>query len=116
MEYYLANDLRKDIARKGDFITLVNFNNLQVRVPGKYDAYIRPIHYISDDELGLAMLTIVNNSFGLMPDDLMSVTAREFGFKRTGGNIAVALQRVYKDLLKTGKIKEVDGKVTFVTN
>lgn len=116
VDYYLRMSFSRDVVRKGEFLTLSNFDNLQVRVPGENDTYVRPIEFISDNELGLAMLTIVNNSFGLMPDDLMSITAREFGFKRTGENIAVALRRVYKNLLKSGKIKEIDGKVALMTN
>jgi very-short-patch-repair endonuclease len=115
MEYYLRNELRKDIVRKGDFITLTNFNHLQVRIPGEYDNYVRPIGYISDDELELAVLTIVNDSFGLMPDDLLNVTARELGYKRTGENISASLRRVYKKLLKGGKIREIEGKVALTT-
>lgn len=116
MEYYLRNDLRKDIVRKGDFITLSNFDNLKVRIPGEYDTYVRPIGYISDDELELAVLTIINDSFGLTPDDLLSVTARELGYKRMGENISSSLHRIYEKLLKNGKIKEVDGKVVLAVS
>ncbi len=45
------------------------------------------------------------------PDELFIVSAREFGFKRTGENITTSLQSVYKPMLKNGEITEVDSKV-----
>ena len=70
-----------------------------------------PIIYICDDELALAMKTIVQHSFGITPDDLFIVTAREFGFKRTGENIISSLRKVYQQMLRNGDVGEVDGKV-----
>ena len=57
------------------------------------------------------MTTIVRKSFGVTPDDLFVVTAREFGYKRTGENITSTLRRVYKAALDSKKLKEIDGKV-----
>ncbi len=114
--YYLNNDLHTEIVRKGDFITVLGFDDLQVRIPDESDTYIRPIEFISDDEIGLAILTLIENSFGLTPDDLLVETARKFGFKRTGENIGNALRRVYQSLSDSGKIKEIDGKAAIVNN
>ena len=63
------------------------------------------------EELALAMKTIAQHSFGITPDDLFIVTAREFGFKRTGENIIYSLRKVYQQMLKNGEVTEVDGKV-----
>ena len=57
------------------------------------------------------MKTIALHSFGITPDDLFIVTARELGFKRTGENIIYSLRKVYHQMLKNGEITEVDGKV-----
>ena len=78
------------------------------------DDYLRPIAYICDKELALAMKTIALHSFGITPDDLFIVTAREFGFKRTGENIIYSLRKVYQQMLKNGEVTEVDGKVNVV--
>ncbi len=67
--------------------------------------------YICDEELALAMKVIVTNSYGITPDDLFIVAAREFGFKRTGENIITSLQSVYKTMLKSNEITELNGKV-----
>lgn len=103
--------LAETIDRKGDFITMKDFDQLQVRVPNEDDGYVRPIAYISDEELGKAMRQIAKRSYGITPDDLFIATAREFGFKRTGENIVSALRAAYDKMLSNGKVKEIDGKV-----
>lgn len=108
----LLASLRETIEVKDNFICFKNFENLTVRIPQNGSEYLRPINYISDDELLLAMTIIVKKSFGITPDDLFIVTAREFGYKRTGENITSTLRRVYQAALVSKKLKEVDGKVT----
>ena len=70
--------------------------------------------YICDEELALAMKTIAQHSFGITPEDLFVVTAREFGFKRMGDNIVYSLRKVYEQILNNGEVTEVDGKVNVV--
>lgn len=105
--WYLAEDIK----RNGDFITMKDFDQLQVRTPNEEDGYIRPITQISDEEIGKAMMIIAKNSYGITPEDLIVTTAREFGYKRTGENIVYSLRNVYDNLLAVGKAKEIDGKV-----
>ena len=85
-----------------------------MRIPNPNDVYMRPIAYICNEDLALAMKTIAQHSFGITPDDLFIVTAREFGFKRTGENIIHSLRKVYQQILKNGEVTEVDGKVQIV--
>ena len=105
--YYLSDTIKQE----KDFVTLTDFDNLQVRIPSHTDGYIRPIVNISDDELALAMATIVNHSFGITPEDLFMETTHVFGFKRMGESIVLSLRRVYNDMLANGQFKEIDGKV-----
>lgn len=107
-KHYLKGKISVD---KKKFVRIAGFNDIRVRVPNPEDDYIRPIAYICDEELALAMKVIVTNSYGITPDDLFIVAAREFGFKRTGENITTSLQRVYKAMLKNNEITEIDGKV-----
>ena len=103
--------LRDMITEVDYFVRLKDFADVKVRVPNPDDDYLRPITYICDEELALAMKTIAQHSFGITPDDLFVVTAREFGFKRTGENITNSLRKVYQQMLKNGEVTEVDGKV-----
>ncbi len=96
---------------KNEFVRIKDFTDIKVRIPNPDDDYLRPITYICDEELALAMKTIAQHSFGITPDDLFVVTAREFGFKRTGENIINSLRNVYKQMLYSNEIIEIDGKV-----
>lgn len=112
IKYIFRNYLKDMISEDKDgFIRIKDFKDIKVRIPNPNDDYIRPITYICDEELALAMKTIVQHSFGIMPDDLFIVTAREFGFKRTGENIICSLHKVYQQMLKRKEIVEVEGKV-----
>ena len=113
VNYYFRNHLKGVIKKEGDFVSLIDFNDIKVRIPKSPDD-TRPIEYISDDELALALTTIASHSFGITPNDLITETARVYGFKRTGGKISAALQKVYNQLLTTGRIKEIDGKVNVI--
>ena len=106
--YHLKGMITKD---KNDFVMIKDFTDMKVRVPNPDDDYLRSIIYICDEELALAMKTIAQNSFGITPDDLFIVAAREFGFKRTGENIINSLRKVYQQMLKNGEVTELDGKV-----
>ena len=106
------SDLSGIVKLDNNFVTLADFDNLRVRIPNRYNDYVRPIIYISDEELALAMATIVQHSFGIDPEGLFVETAREFGFKRMGENIVSSLRRVYNNMLKNDIIKEIEGKVS----
>ncbi|MDD4495625.1 MAG: hypothetical protein PHV32_15020 [Eubacteriales bacterium] len=60
------------------------------------------------------MLVIVSKSYGILKDSLLQSTAREYGFARSGDRIQVNLQKAYEYLLKSGRVKETDGKVVAV--
>jgi len=113
VNYYFRWHLNDTVKVNGDFVSLVGFNDLKVRVPkSSYD--IRPIEYICEDELSLALTTIAKHSFGITPEDLITETARVYGFKRTGGKISSTLRKVYNQLVTNGRIKEIDGKVNVI--
>ena len=84
IQFYLKDFIVID---KDNFIKLIDFKDIRVRIPDPNDNYIRPITYICDEELSLAMKSIVQQSFGITRDDLFITIAREFGFKRIGDNI-----------------------------
>lgn len=110
VNYYFRWHLNEIVKVDGDFVSLVGFDDLKVRVPkSSYD--VRPIEYICEAELALALTTIASQSFGITQDDLITETARVYGFKRTGEKISSILRKVYNQLETDGKIKEIDGKV-----
>lgn len=102
--------LRGSVFITDDFLTMSDFDDLKVRIPS-LEGEIRPIDYICDSELMLAMQSIVSHSFGISSEALITETARVFGFKRTGEKIMNKLNKVYLKSLKQGVFKEIDGKV-----
>lgn len=107
-----SNKLNGEICEDIDeFVRIKDFTEVKVRIPDPNDDYVRPIAYICEEELALAMKTIVQHSFGITPENLFIVTAREYGFKRTGENIIHSLRNVYEEMLQNNEITEVDGKV-----
>ena len=110
---YFCLILKDEIKFKGDYVFLSNFDNLRVRIPENPND-VRPIDYIPEDELALALTTIARQSFGITPDNLITETARVYGFKRTGGKISSTLRKVYDQLVANEKIKEIDGKVSVI--
>ncbi|MBO7234468.1 MAG: hypothetical protein J6V13_05740, partial [Paludibacteraceae bacterium] len=110
--YHLKGMITED---KNEFVRIKDFADVKVRVPNPDDDYLRPINYICNEELALAMKTIAQHSFGITLDDLFIVTTREFGFKRTGENIIYSLRKVYQQMLKNGEVSEVDGKVQVIS-
>ncbi len=109
--YYLKNSIIRDNA---DFVRLKDFADIKVRIPNSNDDYLRPIIYICEEELSLAMKTIVQHSFGITPENLFIETAREFGYKRTGETIITTLKRVYNQMRYKREITEIDGKIKVV--
>ena len=112
VEDIFCNHLKGKITKdENNFVRIKNSTEIKIRVPNPDDDYLRPITLICDEELALAMKTIVQHSFGITPDDLFIVTAREFGFGRTGKEITHSLDRVYQYMLENNEVIEVDGKI-----
>jgi len=63
------------------------------------------------DELAVAILDIVSNSYGITRDSLIQETARAYGFARLRENIQTAMQKAYVILLENKLVKESDRKV-----
>lgn len=103
---YTLNSLQ-EVIRKGDFLYPAGYTKI---IP-KAAANTRPVNYISQDEIAEAMLVIVSNSYGIMRDSLFQATSREYGFARSGERIQTSLQQAYEILLKSGRVKELEGKV-----
>ena len=92
------------------------FNDLsKVRIPKPNDVG-RKIEFISTEEIAEAMYIVTSKSFGIYRKDLYTSTARVFGFNRTGGNIFQAMEDSYNYLVNNHRVKEIDGKITLVSN
>ena len=105
----LDRDLKNEIVKNGEFISPKNSTDIPVRVPKLGSENIRPVNYISNEELAEAMLAIAKKSYGIRPEDLTVKTARIYGFNRTGTNITQAFRDAFDFLRNSERIKIVDG-------
>lgn len=63
------------------------------------------------EEVSLAMIQIINNSFGISEEDLASECARVLGFERKGPKIKAKTDAAIKYLIDRNVIKTIDGKI-----
>jgi hypothetical protein len=99
--------------RKGDFVWIANHGNPVPKVSDSKDNQ-RPIEYISTDELSEAIIMIIDNSFGITQEALFQVLSKQYGFGRTTAKIVDSFKVAYKRLIRSKKIKEIDGKISLV--
>lgn len=103
----------KDIEARGDFYWLANNHQVRARIPQpKGDP--RKIEHICAEEIAEAMYTITSRSIGILKADLFVITARVFGYNRTGALIIQALEAGCDYLIATNRVKEVDQKIIIV--
>jgi hypothetical protein len=110
VDYVLNKNLKEMIIKKEDFYWHKSAKEIEVKIPPKGGSG-RAVNYISTEELAEAMFVITGKSFGITKNDLYVVTARVFGFNRTGGNITQSMENACLYLLENGRVKEVDGKI-----
>jgi len=110
VDYILKKRIKDTVIKNGDFCWHKEVTDIKVKIPEPYGNG-RNINYISIEELAEAMFIITRKSFGITQNDLCTLTARAFGFNRTGGNITAALEKACLYLIESGKVKEVDGKI-----
>lgn len=72
------------------------------RIPG--DGVKRPLHYISPQELSLAVLYLVEDQFGMMRDQIPKSITKLFEISRTDPEEADRLRDVIDDLIETQQL------------
>lgn len=95
------------------FVRLLPLNPIKVRIPKSYDTP-RPMEYICTEEISMAMIQIIKNSFGISEEDLSAECSRIFGFERRGPKIKAKTDSAIKYLVENQKIKIIDGKVQLI--
>ena len=98
--------LKSEILRKGDFIYPKQYLNVSARLPNT-----RKIQHISTEELSSAMITILKTCVGTTREALCAETTRVYGFNRAGQNISAAMNSAVDNLIESGCIEEIEGKL-----
>ena len=100
----------KLIESEENFFKLSESVPVTVRIPAP-DTTPRPFDHIATEELAAAMLQIIRETFGVLPDDLFLETVRLFGYERMGARMRAFLERALYRLLMDEKVVRVDGKI-----
>ena len=74
----------------------------------------RKIQHISTEELSEAMYRILRTCIGTTKEALCSETTRVYGFNRAGQNISLAMAIAVEDLIKSGRVEELEGKLRII--
>jgi hypothetical protein len=82
------------------------------RVPGNDDNTRRNADELPPEEIANAALSIIENQVSMPADDLVSETARMFGFARTGQTVALCLRTGIDILLRRGDATEQHDIIT----
>ena len=98
--------LSSKIVRKGDFIFPKGYDKIIVKMPNQ-----RKIQHISTEELSEAMYRILQTCVGTTKEALCSETTRVYGFNRAGQNISLAMAVAIDELIESGKVEEIEGKL-----
>ena len=101
------------VVDKEQFVRLLPLTQISVRIPKKYEPP-RPIEYIHTEEVAIAMLKIIENSFGITDEDLASECARAFGFERKGPKIKAKTDAAIKWLVDNNRIRIIDDKAQLI--
>ncbi|MBN1065570.1 DUF4011 domain-containing protein [Clostridium botulinum] len=100
----IQNLCRETVEIKDNYCWIKNKSKVVVRIPEEGTDEIRQIQYISKEELAEAMITIIDKSFGINSSDLISITAKVFGFNRVGIKLTKAINNAYKYLIEKNRI------------
>lgn len=97
------------IIRKGNFIFPKDYDTIHIRMPNN-----RKIQYICIEEISEAMFRILQSCIGITRDALCLETIRVYGFNRTSQNISLAMSNAVDELISSGRIEEIDGKLKII--
>lgn len=109
VDYVLKNRLSSKVVQRDGFCYFID-GKISVKVPDEFEP-LRPIEYISQDELILAAITILKKSLGISCKELISLIAKVYRYARTGQNIVENITLAIASLEKEKSIIIVEDKI-----
>lgn len=92
----------------------ITLNSFVFSKPRKSTNKARNCDHISPKELIEALKIVIKRSFGITPDNLIKVTAKELGYKRISLKTQFNIEQAYRIMLRDKIAQEVEGKVYLV--
>lgn len=111
-----VNKITKGAAvhRRGKFLwPKRNDFKLQARRPDPADDDSRrPIEFIPDEEMEVAMRNIVEGAMSITPEDLVTQVSRVFGFDRTGETIRERIEWSLQQMIQEGTLVRKGDRIS----
>jgi hypothetical protein len=104
------------LVKKGKIIfQTAEQEHFQVRrpVPGDNETQ-RAIEHVPPDEVGKAIVLLLEETFSLTENDLLVQVARVFGFDRTGSAIRDTVSAILENLVNRSVVQESGGRLSLV--
>lgn len=95
-----------------NFIRLVPETPIVAHIPRRHGTP-RPMEYIHTEEVAAALIRIIEHSVGITVENLSTECARVFG---KGSRIKQKTDAAIEYLVKSGKVKLIDGKPQLLNN
>ncbi|MDY5676564.1 MAG: DUF4011 domain-containing protein [Eubacteriales bacterium] len=104
----------KNIYKVKDYYVTDLEKKIEMRIP-KDGCTPRDIKDICNDELSSGLYVVIQHNIGINKQDLFQTITNLLGFERMGNNIQFKLDQALNDLIRNGKVKEVNQQY-FIRN
>lgn len=102
--------LHASSGRRSDFLVTSVDQAFEPRGPLE-DGTVRDIDYLCDQEIDAAVLRVVRAMVGAAKDEVITATARAFGYARTGEHVEGRMRKAVDRLLAAGTLVERVGSL-----
>src|ERR1035438_8950417 len=89
-------------ARRGEFLWDPAMNQPLVRDRSDLPAASRKLEFVAPEEIRLAIVMVVEDSYGIVPEEVPSAVCRLFGFARSTDEMIAAIAPHRDEMLRKG--------------
>ncbi len=94
------------LRKEGDFLWLPTMTKPTLRDRSAAPDNTRKLEMIAPEEIALAVIRVVESSYGMEPAELPAATCRVFGFQRVSEDMRLRVEGVIKKLITDGRLEQ----------
>ncbi len=96
---------QRTIIKRGNFLWLISMKTPIVRNRKELPNQAKRIDYIADEEIALAIKSVINSNYGMQPSEVPQAVGHLFGFSRITEEIEKEITTVMNKLVKAGEVR-----------